>query len=213
MKKPNKDDITEHLTRLYRPWDGTEYLYEIRCLDPEGRRGSPTMRFGCTHDGLICGMRYAEQNNLAAYNIYVCVNILKADVRSTHATDADVAMSCYHFIDADGKDGQGDVASVMAKINALKIQPAIIVQTGSIPRQRIHAAWKMNIPIDMTNPDSCSAWIDMQKRLSQHFETDITIHNPSRIMRLAGTVSYATPKKVKDYGYQSELTKLLKEPK
>lgn len=71
----------------------------------------------------------------------------------------------------------------------------------------MHIYWKMqNVINDLSN------WTDMQKRLAQYFGTDGSIHNPSRLMRLAGTVSYPAPRKIVR-GYQTELTKLVVAPK
>ena len=52
------------------------------------------------------------------------------------------------------------------------------------------------------------AWKQLQKLLSGNLGTDKAIHNPSRIMRVAGSVSYPTKKKEKR-GYQAEITRLL----
>ena len=51
-------------------------------------------------------------------------------------------------------------------------------------------------------------WTELQKLLISYLKTDKVIHNPSRIMRVAGTVTFP-PKKKLDLGYVSEVTKLL----
>ena len=55
--------------------------------------------------------------------------------------------------------------------------------------------------------ENMSDWRQIQKNLIGWLGTDKGIHNPSRIMRIAGTVSY--PDRAKQLrGYQVELTRL-----
>ena len=81
-------------------------------------------------------------------------------------------------------------------------QQAFHVVTGTQPSMRLHAYWQLAQPVrDM------SAWRQAQKALIGEFQTDAAIHNPSRIMRLAGTISWPSADK-RAKGYTPELVRL-----
>ena len=50
-----------------------------------------------------------------------------------------------------------------------------------------------------------AAWREMQRTIAAHFGSDKSVINPSRIMRVAGTVAYPDRKK-RERGYVSEIT-------
>ena len=77
------------------------------------------------------------------------------------------------------------------------------VVTGVVPHFRNHIYYRFSEPLtDM------AVWSELQKRLALHLGTDKKIHNASRIMRIAGTLSYPSPTKI-ELGYQVELTNLI----
>ena len=78
------------------------------------------------------------------------------------------------------------------------IAPDIIVTTGTIPRERCHAYWRLTEPcLDLT------LWKERQMQIAMKFKTDKAVVNPSRIMRVAGTVSYPSQNKLAK-GYVQE---------
>ena len=72
-----------------------------------------------------------------------------------------------------------------------------------MPHFSNHIYYRFDEP--MTN---LSDWTEFQKLLVKELRTDTSIHNPLRIMRVAGTVSYP-PKRKLERGYQVELTQLI----
>jgi hypothetical protein len=80
--------------------------------------------------------------------------------------------------------------------------PTFAVQTGSIPLPRCQVYWRQSEPItDM------AAWRSTQEGVAQQLGTDSTVTNPSRVLRLAGTVSYPSARK-QARGYVAEQTSL-----
>lgn len=75
------------------------------------------------------------------------------------------------------------------------IKPDMIVTTGTSPHERQHDYWRLDEPChDMT------LWRSWQSEIAAQYDNDPVVINPSRIMRVAGTVSYPSDKKrKKDY--------------
>jgi hypothetical protein len=195
MLKPNIDDIICHLWHLYESESESNRLFEIRCLHPTERR-SHSRRFFCNESGLTAATRYASNMAVDGYNVYSIPNLLAAGTASD-ANDTNVELAHYHFVDFD----EGDLETFMTKIQDCGFPQSFSVTTGTKPSQRMHVSWRMEPITDLT------AWTDMQKRLADYFDTDRTIHNPSRLMRIGGTISYPPQRKI-DRGYMTELTKL-----
>ena len=61
--------------------------------------------------------------------------------------------------------------------------------------------------LSSTGTRDMSAWRQAQKALISEFQTDASIHHPSRIMRLAGTISWPSADK-RAKGYIPELVRL-----
>lgn len=195
---PKINDMTAHLALLY-DWTQTAYpnaLFEVRCIHPNGGT-SPNERFACTADGYERATYYALKHNDQGYNVYTTVNPLRPGTAHT-ATDGDVEIALYHSVDADGVN---DPDRLIAE-RGQGFVPTFIVHTGTVPLPRCQIHWRMSEPItDM------ASWSSTQAALAQEFGTDQTIKNPSRVLRLAGTVSYPPPHK-QERGYVTELTAL-----
>jgi RecA-family ATPase len=73
------------------------------------------------------------------------------------------------------------------------------VKTGTTPYARGHAYWQLDEPCY-----NLQAWREVQKSIAASLQTDAAVVNPSRIMRVAGTVSWPNQKK-QDKGYVPEL--------
>ena len=78
--------------------------------------------------------------------------------------------------------------------------PDIIVITGTIPHERRHAYWRLLEPCN-----DLTLWRSRQLDRAERYQTDKAVTNPSRLMRIAGTVSYPNRKKLAK-GYVPELT-------
>ena len=139
----------------------------------------------------------AVQMNANKLNVYMTINPIdqnKVTISGKAAKDVDIVRAHYSFADADDELG-------IKGLNELSnlIKPDFIVITGTIPHERRHAYWRLTEPCL-----NLQLWKEKQKQIAIQFKTDKAVVNPSRIMRVAGTVSY--PKKNKlAKGYVPEL--------
>jgi len=192
----NRSAVERHIDLLTQPWieDGLSALLEIRCLKVGG--GSKSIYVDPTDaDFLDDAITKVCDLNQAGWNAYICVNPMD----NTNVGPAnDEAIVAAYFVFADADDGKAS-----QQLLASHVQPDFYVQTGTVPTQRLHAYWRIDGIPDLDD------WQVMQKRLITKFGSDKAICNPSRVMRLAGTVAY--PSKTKEIrGYVPETT-LLKE--
>lgn len=130
------------------------------------------------------------------HNIYVVVNSVPQDAPET-AKDADIKRAFFAFVDADEFG-----AAERARACDLFSQSMEVV-TGVVPHLRNHIYFSFIEP-----PIEMALWSQIQKKLALTLETNESIHNPSRIMRVAGTVSYPSKTEIMR-GFQPELTQLI----
>jgi len=148
-------------------------------------------------DAIDEAVDFAIRMNGQKLNIYMTINPINinASIKAgSGATDTDILRAHYSFADAD--DVQG-----LTGLNELSglIEPDIIVTTGTIPHERRHAYWRLTEPcLDL------QLWKERQKQIAVKFKTDKVVVNPSRIMRVAGTVSYPNSTKLAK-GYVPEM--------
>jgi hypothetical protein len=194
--EPNWNAIERHIHLLTKPWIENELsaMLELRCLQ---HGGGPRCHYvdPTDEDLLEDAITKVFDLNQAGWNAYICVN----PICNSHAGPAkDAAILGAYFAFADADDGKAS-----KQLLASSVPPDFYVQTGTIPTQRLHAYWRVDGIPDLDN------WRQMQKHLIAKFDSDDAICNPSRIMRLAGTVAYPSVVK-KQRGYVPEIT-LLKE--
>ena len=191
---PNRKTIEDFIYEITQDWhDDTDQngLFEVRCL---GEHRSPfTQRFAL--HAFNEAVDLAVKMNDAGLNIYMTINPISNNVASKAATDADILRAHYTFVDADDQSG-------LRGLNALaaKLEPDIIVITGTIPHERRHAYWRLLVPCT-----DLKLWRRWQLDRAERYHTDKAVTNPSRLMRVAGTVSYPNRKKLAK-GYVPELT-------
>lgn len=190
--QPNRRDMERHIELLTEPWadHGIEAAMEIRCL--KENRSPVSLRLKpLDADYLEETLTQAMQMNEDGWNIYVCVNPIDSNWTGA-AKDEAIVAAYFAFADAD------DLGAAERLIGA-EPPPDFVVHTGSIPHDRLHAYWRIDGIPDL------AAWRDMQYGLISRFDCDPAIKNPSRIMRLAGTLSQPNAAK-SARGYQAELT-------
>lgn len=107
-------------------------------------------------------------------NVYVGVNPHK----NAGGTDEDIGLARCLFADFDGCSPIDAVA--LAEERGLP-PASLVVSSG----HGAHLYWRLLVP--MTD---LAAWTGYQKALIAKLGSDPTIHNPSRIMRLPGTVNF-----------------------
>ncbi|MGB1180138.1 MAG: hypothetical protein ACPG4J_12905, partial [Lentibacter algarum] len=74
--------------------------------------------------------------------------------------------------------------------------------TGTVPYLRCHYYWQLEQPIN-----DLIEWQTLQKKLALGYGTDPAVCNPSRLMRVGGTISFPDQKK-RERGYIKELTQM-----
>jgi hypothetical protein len=191
--------ITKFIFEITKDWlnapDQGE-KFEIRCL---GEQRTPVTE--CfTRDEIDRAVDLALEMNANGLNVYMTINSINPSAvikAGKGATDSDILRAHYSFADADDLQG-------LAGINQLvhPYEPDILVTTGTTPHERRHAYWRLAEPCQ-----DLHLWRETQKLIAFKLETDPSVRNPSRIMRVAGTVSYPSKSKL-TRGYVPELVTL-----
>lgn len=181
----------EYITQGWADIDGNPMI-ELRCIGPS--KSVNVARFAL--DWIDDAVQHAEAMNKAKHNIYMCINPVDGDADigpNNGAKDADILAATFCFADADDEQGMKNILSFAGpKFTAS-------VKTGTTPFTRGHAYWILEEPVY-----NLDAWRDVQRSIAHSLQTDEVVINPSRIMRVAGTVSWPDAKK-QAKGYVPEL--------
>lgn len=137
----------------------------------------------------------AQMSAVEGQNVYLGVGIRRPDMPHARAKDEDVVALTALFADFD-EDGQAATAKTIAE--ACSLRPPIAVVTGKHPHVRAHFYWNLEEPIRDRHLMRQSL-----ATVGTLFGGDAAVKNPSRIMRIPGTIAY--PKKA---GRTKELTEL-----
>ncbi|QZP07788.1 AAA family ATPase [Caenibius sp. WL] len=190
--EPDTSAIKEHLDTLFAPC-AEEYpqgLIELRY-----GAAFTSAYFSAHPEGIAEAAAFAANRNREGANVYVGVNPRKPATKGA-ANDSDVAIAFYQFADLDDAE-----AVEMAGQRLKALPPTMTVTTGLEPHRRPHFYWQLEEPVG-----NMAAWTERQRGIAQSLGGDAVI-NPSRIMRLAGTVNYPPQHKLAK-GYRMELTSL-----
>ncbi len=200
-QKPYADTtiITKFIFEITKDWlnarDQGE-KFELRCL---GEHRTPVTE--CfTRDAIDRAVDLALEMNANGLNVYTTINSINPSAvikAGKGATDPDILRAHYSFADADdqqGLDGLNTIAGL--------VEPDMIVTTGTVPHERRHAYWRLAEPCT-----DLILWRLRQIDIATKYQTDPSVCNPSRIMRVAGTVSYPSQSKL-TRGYVPELVTL-----
>ena len=170
-------------------------LIEIRSIGQSG--GASVARFAL--DEVQEAVEHAEGMNASKQNIYMCINPVDgaADIAAGKgAKDTDILAAFYCFADADTDGAMQNILSFAGPKFTMS------VKTGTVPFTRGHAYWQLDEPV--YNMD---AWRQVQKAIAGRLNTDPMVVNPSRIMRVAGTVSWPNKDKAAK-GYVPEVVEM-----
>ena len=195
----DKAIIAQFISEITKDWSKTPNqvgIFEIRCL---GENRTPIAeQFTLTEMDQAADL--ALQMNKAKLNVYLTINpinpsaVIKA---GKGATDIDMLRAHYSFADADDQQGLDGLNKLVGRV-----EPDMIVTTGTVPHERCHAYWRLAEPCcDLT------LWRLRQTNIATQCQTDRAVVNPSRIMRVAGTVNYPSQQKL-TRGYVPELVTL-----
>jgi len=192
---PKSDIIKQFISQITKNWnDVGQPLLEIRAISTSGSTNAARFRL----DQIDEAVQHAEAMNAAKANIYMCINaidpIKAEDIPAGKAAkDTDIMAAFYCFADADTKGAMENIMSFAGPKFTMS------VKTGTKPFARGHAYWELEEPCQ-----NMDAWKEVQKSIAASLHTDAAVINPSRIMRVAGTVSWPNKKK-QDKGYVPEL--------
>ena len=197
----NKAIISRFISAITCDWSNSSKeagLFEIRCLGE--KRTLKPKRFSL--DAIDEAVDFAIRMNGQKLNIYMTINPIdiNASIKAgSGATDTDILRAHYSFADADDQAGLTGIT----KLSEL-CEPDIVVITGTVPHERTHAYWGLS--------EACTnleLWRSTQLNIATLFATDRNVINPSRLMRVAGTVNYPNTHKQKR-GHISELVTMKK---
>jgi AAA domain-containing protein len=197
---PNKADISGHLYALFNPSFVLPYpdaWIEIAFCRPDG-----TLNEARNYSAfqLKEAAAFAEAKNQAGCNVYVGAALRKGkEPRSGRASDANFQTARFAWAEFDGA---GDAERIDAILKENHLTPAMVVTTGTVPHLRAHLYFKIADGADQAK------LVAALKSLKASLKSD-DVDNASRVMRLAGTVSYPAPKKATN-GYVPELVTLHK---
>lgn len=165
---------------------------EIAWTDNGPTRGITSgATFETTPDGLDKATALAVEKNREQRNVYTGVNPRKPNTAPWGRCDGgDVEIAFYQFVDCD-------TAEAADRLRRAPLNYTWAVTTGRTPTPRPHAYWELDEPIR-----NLEAWSRQQRALDRYFGSD-NVSNRDRVMRLAGSVSYPSAKKI-ERGYQTE---------
>lgn len=166
-------------------------VFEVRAF----KENCQAQRFKYSPDWIDEAVNDIVAMNARGFNIYAVRNPIRDDVKGS-ASDTDIIAAFFLWADCDDPVSANNVY----RFDGPKWSAA--VTTGSIPSVRVHTYWQLEQPCT-----DLAEWREMQARIASHFGSDSTVINPSRIMRVGGTVSYPDSKK-QARGYIAEATKL-----
>ena len=181
----------ETITEGWEELDGNPMI-EVRALKENS--GTNVARFAL--DWIDDAAQHAQAMNDAGRNIYMCINPVDGDSEieaGKGAKDTDILAAFHCFADADTDGAMQNILSFAGPKFTMS------VKTGTVPFMRGHCYWRLEEPVF-----NLEAWRDAQKSIATSLKTDAVVINPSRIMRVAGTVSWPSEKK-QEKGYTNEL--------
>lgn len=201
LSKPDSDAMRAHVEHLFGGYlDGYhEGLIELSWTDivpdESGRHRLRSARLFTAEeiDELIT--EAVRLNSQPMCNVYIGAALRKPDTAPFgRAADKDAWCLTAAYVDLDDEG-----AAIAAKDIYGKVKPTLVVVTGYAPHTRAQLWWRLDEPL--TDPAEWSALI---KGMAAAMRGDPTVSNPSRVMRLAGSVAWP----VKD-GRTVEKTKIV----
>ena len=174
----NQTVISRFLTELSEPWQPNNHFH-FRMLRENYK---PHIANFAPHAWDEMMEHLVKMNK--THNVYVGANPVPDD--APHSP-SDVDIKCAHFAFVDADDGE----QTRRARAFTSFEPHMETTTGTEPSERVHLWYKFDQPMtDM------KMWSQLQKRLAGTMQTDDSVCNPSRLIRVAGTISYPSPSKI-----------------
>ena len=188
--QPDLAAIRADLEWMTRRWSELpeRAMFELRAISEN--RTPQTAKFSV--DWIDDAIEWAATVNKAGMNVYAVRNPIR-DSATGSADDADIIGAFYLWADCDDAEASANVKAFVGP----KWTAAVV--TGQTPCTRVHVYFELDEPTY-----DLDAWRDMQARIAAHLKSDGKVINPSRIMRVGGTISWPAKHKIAK-GYISEL--------
>lgn len=123
----------------------------------------------------------ARLNCINNCNVYIGAALRKPNVAPfARAQDSDVLVLTCAYVDLDDPGAAGAAKDIYGLD-----KPTLIVLTGRAPHVRAQMWWKLEEPI--ANSDW---WPNLLRGIMHKLNGDSTVTNPSRVMRLAGSIAW-----------------------
>lgn len=199
---PDAAEIRRHLEHITSRWGELDQrvTIELRFLTADDRAQVKNVaRFSPDELGIDLAVDHIAAMNQHRLNAYVVVNPIDANAKietGKAATDDDIVASFFHWADADDATAAENIRSFVGP------KPTFFVLTGVNPSPRPHVYWELEEPTH-----NLQAWTATQRAIAATLKTDSTVVNPSRIMRIGGTINWPKPQK-QAKGYIAERTTL-----
>lgn len=125
--------------------------------------------------------RAIEVNSRPRTNVYIGAALRKpGTARDRRANDADAYCMTAAWCDLDDQDANENAS---AKFKAAP--PSLVVRTGQHPHKRHQCWWRLDEPV--ADPERIRAIVN---GISARLSGDSSVSNPSRVMRLAGSIAW-----------------------
>lgn len=195
--RPDADTIATFIGRLFEhvpaSHAGLVELSWTSARAPHPLNGAKLFDLGDL-DALID--QAARYNSAINRNVYVSAGLRRPDAPGDRrATDEDVIAIC--AVKADFDD-EGAFAAGLAVAERLLMPPSLIVITGRHPHTRGQIWWTLEEPAT-----DLAQVRQIERAIAARFGGDMAVTNPSRVMRIAGSVAWPLKE-----GRQIEMTGL-----
>jgi hypothetical protein len=187
IAEPNADAMRQHIEHLfwYEYRDGEfDGQIEMAWTDAIDHKLRHAALFGLAEiDALI--EKAVEINSVPNQNVYLGVALRQPETNPLkRANDKDFLSLKCAYADLDVEGAANDAA---AKYHG--VQPTFVVVTGEHPHFRAHLYWRLDEPI--RDPQEYRETIGL---IAENFNGDPAVTNPSRVMRLGGSVAWPLKK-------------------
>jgi RecA-family ATPase len=196
---PDLADISQHLYTLFPPqFVQVHPDAQIEIAYGLANTGPSAARLFDAIGGLEAAAKFAYERSKAGCNCYIGPALRKAGLKRTKRTGkTDVSLTSFAWCDFDG---EGDEARIKTLLKEVGVQPAVLVQTGTVPWIRFQIYFRLEHPLPTLEIETVNAalraWLGGDD-----------VGNADRVMRLAGTLSFPSQKKA-ERGYLVERTVL-----
>lgn len=164
----------------------TSGQFEITVIHRDRLANKPLQARHFRHDQTDEAVNYASRlNSIEGFNAYVGVCLREGAPEDGRAEDKHVKEVDVAWVDLD----TADPTEAYATCKALGYLPDYTVRTGTAPNERWHLYYTLAEPI---TPDQSR---QLNRCLAIHLGGDRSVINPSRIMRLPGSIAWAKYKK------------------